>query len=125
MDDVGTRPHGRRSTYWRGCRCLACRAANAEYQARRRAHLARGRALPGVAVQGHDTARLIRSLLAEGFPARRLGPLVGVHERTIRAHTGSRPVERRVAARVRWLWLMFQGQAGAESSCARVHSAAP
>lgn len=112
MDDVGARPHGRRSTYLDGCRCLPCRSANASYQAHRRERLARGKPLPGVVIQGHYTAQLVRSLLAEGFSASRVGHLLGMSEATIRRHRSSAPVTLRTAARVQSLWRAYQGSEG-------------
>lgn len=114
MDDVTARAHGTRAAYLAGCTCLPCRAANAQYQAERRRRLAQGQELHGQAIPGHDTARLIRALRAEGFSAARLGALLGVHAVTVKEHSRSRPVEVRLALRVRALWTAFQPQIAAD-----------
>lgn len=63
--------HGRLAGYKAGCKCLPCRCANADYEARRRrqAGTAQGRAI--------EARRRVRQLEREGYTKARIALLCG------------------------------------------------
>jgi hypothetical protein len=71
---------GQRSTYRRGCRCLRCRAANANYERVRRAAETELRAL----VSATDAAAYLLSLKARGVGYRQAAKLSGLSLTEIR-----------------------------------------
>ena len=91
--------HGTTARYWRGCRCLACRAALATY----RAHQARLRA-QGVAGRVHATVawRLVRHLEREGWTRGRIGQALG--RRWPKLNLGVQWVRASTLAKLRQLW---------------------
>lgn len=82
----GIHAHGTRANYKAGCRCLACRSANAAYEATRARARASGKPSPGQAVQSYKVRRCLRSLLAEGFTLQALAVRVGLHRETLGIH---------------------------------------
>ena len=69
-------PCGTRASYWRGCRCLPCRVANAAYNAQIKRNTAYGRPTSDL-VDAEPVRRHLRDLMA-----------AGMGRRTIIAHTG-------------------------------------
>ena len=102
-DRVERNRHGTRTLYQAGCRCLLCRAANAQYSAALRQRRLHGRAVLGTLVPAHQVHRLLRRLLAEYGTVRRLLQAVGVSR-----WPGAAQVRRRTAARVARLWRQVQ-----------------
>ena len=86
--------HGLARTYWRGCRCLRCRAASAVYHQQSRWLAAHG---TGRRVSARLARRVIRLLEVEGWTrgriAQELGrkwPVLRVGVRFVRAQTLAR-----------------------------------
>ncbi len=69
--------HGTRASYRAGCRCTPCKAANATYQAIRRARLARSKRLLGQRVPAAPAWRLVAALIREGFTRGQIAQLMG------------------------------------------------
>lgn len=69
--------HGHRTTYQDGCRCVPCKAANAQYQRALYALRQQGKAPMGSFVDAGTVRKLVKGMLIEGFTfaeiARRLG----------------------------------------------------
>lgn len=69
--------HGERRTYRRGCRCLVCRVANAQYEAARRQARADGKPRLGSVVPAHKTHIAMKLLRVEGFTHQGVADLLG------------------------------------------------
>lgn len=84
-DIVTEHPHGTRTRYQlTGCRCLPCRASNAQYmRGLRRQHL-KGHTPLGTLTTAADARKLVRAFLTECWSKRQLAPQVGVERKTLR-----------------------------------------
>ena len=71
-------PHGTRTVYKRGCRCLPCRAANAAYARGWYRSTQQGRLLLGARCSAVEAWHLLRWLKREGMTAQRLGYEFGI-----------------------------------------------
>lgn len=96
--------HAKRATYQAGCRCLPCRTANADYQARYRRRLAEGKPMLGSVISGHSTAQRVRSLLGEGYGGRSLARLLGLSHMSVWRHQTSCRATIRVAVKIGRFW---------------------
>lgn len=96
--------HGQRWTYNSGCRCVDCRVANAAYLAVYRTRIRMERSHSGAIVNGHETARMIRTFKSEGYRPGVIARLIGISQRTLERHYRSRPVRLRIVQRVRSAW---------------------
>jgi hypothetical protein len=92
--DTSLLEHGTRGGYTQGCRCLKCRAANAQYIADYRQHKRANKVLLGATIASEAARRLLEHLhrehLTKTAVARALGlrsPGLKVHARiTVRRH---------------------------------------
>lgn len=78
MPELAVLAHGTRACYRRrGCGCLPCRAAEAQYRAALRKRHVHGKRPLGSLIDAGTTRRLVRGMRIEGFTflemARRLG----------------------------------------------------
>ena len=70
--------HGTRRRYQAaGCRCEACTAANAAYQARYRAAARAGRCVLGAHVPAADVKRAVAELVEEGYTKTQIAHALG------------------------------------------------
>lgn len=100
--------HATRYTYQKGCRCLPCRASNANYQARlRQIHREERRPL-GAYQTAQDAARLVRSLLLERYTKRALATKAGLERHTLKLKPSQR-VRLSTVLRVRHAYRMLIG----------------
>lgn len=70
-------PHGTRSCYQRGCRCLPCKAAEAAYRSQLRRQQTRARRPLGALIPASEAWARIRVLTQEGFSQRRMSRELG------------------------------------------------
>ena len=76
MDDCGAASHGR---YVQGCRCRACREANAAYERERKIRRMREECgAPTMWVDAEPVRRMLSKLYARGYTAREIERLSGV-----------------------------------------------
>lgn len=81
-------PHGTRSTYQRlGCRCVPCKAANAQYMTHLRTMKAKGLTPMGAHVPASETWRLIERLLIERFKKADIARELGLKRGRLELHT--------------------------------------
>jgi hypothetical protein len=74
--------HGVRRTYQQGCRCAPCTTANQAYSASYRSARRAGRPPLGAHVAGTEAARVIASLLEDGYLKRDIATWLG-HRRPV------------------------------------------
>ena len=75
--------HGTRACYARGCRRLACRAANAAYMAQYRQDQAHGKQRLGSIISSTEARRRLHQLQAEHVP---VAERLGLKSRRVRLH---------------------------------------
>jgi hypothetical protein len=100
--------HGTRKQYQTGCRCLLCRAANAEYQATLRVQQAKGLTPLGRLVPAGGLQRRLRTLLLEQYHRTEIARALGLHPATLRLHR--KRVRYRTALLVERLYRDAQGE---------------
>ena len=97
VENVENRPHGLRSTYVRGCRCEACRAANAEYY-----HVLRARTEPA-RIPIEEARWRIRRLIMLGLSVNEVSRVTGLAPSTVDGirndHPNSHGVKRKYVNR--------------------------
>jgi hypothetical protein len=83
----GHHPHGTRANYKTGCRCLACRAANAAYIASLRARHRHQRPILGSHVPAAPAWRMVKSLGVEQITEADIAKAFGLKDPRLRWHT--------------------------------------
>ena len=69
-------PHGSVRSYWRGCRCLPCKGANAQYERQRRL-------APDGLIDAEPARAHLRALKAKGVGRRQVARLTGVDHKHV------------------------------------------
>lgn len=75
--------HATRAMYQAGCRCLRCRAAEAQYRQQLRGLIARGQLPRGRRVPAGWVWRRVRALEAEGYSREQIAAALGLQSRTL------------------------------------------
>jgi hypothetical protein len=76
--------HGTYARYKRGCRCVACRAANAAQSCAQRADARHGKKRLAQRVSAVDAQRLIRLMRREGYQGPQLAAVLGLRPQELR-----------------------------------------
>lgn len=91
--------------YRSGCRCLPCRAANADYERHRLLAHQRGRPLLGTLVPAADAARKVRQLQIEGITKAAIARALGLKHPILQLHTGpDAKATRRLVLKIQRFW---------------------
>lgn len=100
--------HGTRSSYQLGCRCLRCRAAEAQYRTLLRRRHVMGQVLAGAYVPAREARALIRRLLPDFLSRANLARALGLRAPMLRL--GARWVRRRTYRRLKQVEQRYGGE---------------
>lgn len=109
--------HGTRGCYvHHECRCLLCRAAEADYKGRLRVAQAKGKLVPGRRVSAVEARRIIRQLKSEGFTKGEIAWALGrqTNRRAVARKQSTITVGRFLAIRKLFRERVLHGQDGAD-----------
>ena len=101
--------HGTRQCYRSGCRHTACRAANAQYQARRRHQHAKGQIPLRARIPAGPTWKMIEALKVEGLNYGQIALRLGLRWPTLQLHTDSVTLANYL--KIRKIYQSMQGEA--------------